>query len=297
VPLPGPLGCGRSIQEEATALGDVIHLLACPVCGAELRAADAALRCGSGHAFDVARQGSVTLLAGDARPGGDTSAMVAAREAFLAAGHFDPLLAAVTAAAVRALADGPAGAVVDLGAGTGRQLADVLDHSPGRLGLALDRSRAAARRGARAHALIGAVVCDVWRGLPVRTGAAALVLNAFAPRNGAEIARILLLDGALVVAAPTARHLQELIAPLGLLGVDERKEQRIEDALGTGLERTRVESCEFAMVLGRADVERLAAMGPSAWHAGPGTLRRRIAALDDPVAVTASVTVATYRRR
>ena len=117
--------------------------------------------------------------------------MVAAREAFLAAGHFDPVIAAVTAAAERALAAASAGGVVELGAGTGVQLADVLDRHPERVGLAIDRSRPAARRAARAHPRLGAVVCDVWRGLPVRSGAAALVLNAFAPRNGPEIARVL----------------------------------------------------------------------------------------------------------
>jgi 23S rRNA (guanine745-N1)-methyltransferase len=278
-------------------LEDVIDLLACPACGAALTAAGGALRCPSGHSFDVARQGYVSLLHGDARPGGDTPAMVAARDAYLGAGHFAPILAAVGAAAGRALAAGPAGGVVDLGAGTGRQLADVLERTPERVGLALDRSPAAARRAARAHPRLGAAVCDVWRGLPVRSAAAALVLNVFAPRNGPEIRRALHPGGRLIVAVPTPRHLGELILPLGLIGVDERKRERMEEALGPHLELVEAEPCEAAMALPHPDLERLVAMGPSAWHADQAALGERIAALPDPAPVTLSVTVATYRPR
>ena len=81
-------------------------------------------------------------------------------------------------------------ASLDLGAGTGRQLARVLDALPRRHGIALDVSRPALQRAARAHPRIGAVGCDIWGALPVRSAAAALVLNVFAPRNGDEIARV-----------------------------------------------------------------------------------------------------------
>ena len=54
------------------------------------------VRCPHGHGFDVARQGYVSLLTGSQAPGtADSTAMVAAREAFLGAGHFDPLAEAV----------------------------------------------------------------------------------------------------------------------------------------------------------------------------------------------------------
>ena len=128
--------------------------------------------------------------------GGDTAAMVQARADFLAAGHFAGLAAEVADTAAEALAaaaaDGAgAGCVVESGAGTGYYLARVLDALPGRVGIALDRSRYALRRAARAHERIGAVACDVWRRLPVTATAAALALDVFAPRNGAELRRIL----------------------------------------------------------------------------------------------------------
>ncbi len=48
------------------------------------------------------------------------------------------------------------------------------------------------------------------------------------------------------------------------------------------------------MRLSAADVRTVVAMGPSAWHTDPAELDARLAALPDPVEVTASVTVASY---
>ncbi len=90
---------------------------------------------------------------------------------------------------------------------------------------------------ARAHRRIGAVGCDAWRPLPVADAAAGLVLNVFAPRDGAELRRILRPDGALLLVTPAADHLAELIGPLGLLSVDERKPERLADKLGPYFER------------------------------------------------------------
>lgn len=274
-------------------LGDLLGFLQCPHCRSGLRAVDATVRCENGHAFDVARQGYLSLLTGSAVPTGDSAAMVAARAAFLDAGHYEPITLAVCDAAQSALARGPDGCVVDLGAGTGHHLAALLDRTQQRAGIALDSSKYAARRAARAHPRLGAVVCDVWRRLPVRDGAAALVLDVFAPRNPVETRRVLRPGGALIVVTPTPRHLGELVSPLGLLSVDERKQQRLDDQLSTP---ARAVGCEYRMALPHDDVAALAAMGPAAWHTAPETLRQRICALPDPVAVTASVTVSTYPR-
>ena len=219
-------------------LDDVLPYLACPYCGAGLTRTGSALHCARGHAFNVARQGYASLLPKKAHgEGGDTAAMVQARADFLAAGHFADLAAEVADTAAEALAaaaaDGAgAGCVVESGAGTGYYLARVLDALPGRVGIALDRSRYALRRAARAHERIGAVACDVWRRLPVTATAAVLALNVFAPRNGAELRRILNPAGRLVVVTPDDDHLRELAGALGLLSVDERKQERLAEKLG-----------------------------------------------------------------
>ncbi|MGI9081041.1 MAG: hypothetical protein ACR2FZ_02005, partial [Thermoleophilaceae bacterium] len=91
------------------------------------------------------------------------------------------------------------------------------------------------------------------------------------------------------------RHLAELTAALGLLSVDERKEERLEDQLGPFFELTRRSDHEWAMALGHADLEHLVGMGPSARHTDPARTRERVARLPEPVTVTASVAVSVYR--
>jgi 23S rRNA (guanine745-N1)-methyltransferase len=278
-------------------LADAVPYLGCPHCGSGLaHDGPSSLRCAGGrHSFDVARQGYVNLLPGDAHTGtADSAEMVAARAAFLSAGHYAPLARALAEGAVAAAPD-PEGCVLDLGAGTGHYLAAVLDALPAHRGVALDISKYALRRAARAHPRAGAVVGDAWRRLPLRDGAASLVLNVFAPRRGAEIRRVLRPEGTLLVAAPTTGHLAELVGALGLLAVDERKEQRVEAALGPELTRVSAEVRTFPLELGRAAVAEVVRMGPSAWHTDARELQERIAALPDPVRVTASVTVAAYR--
>jgi 23S rRNA (guanine745-N1)-methyltransferase len=270
-------------------LTGVVGYLRCPHCAGGLELTSGEVRCASGHTFDVARQGYVSLLRGGPRAGrGDTAEMLAARERFLAAGHFDPLAEALAGAAGRLGGDG---CVVDLGAGTGWQLARVLDALPDRHGVALDVSAPALRRAARAHARIGAVGCDVWSPLPMPDGVAALVLNVFAPRNGAEMARVLAPGGALVVVTPTARHLEELVERLGLLRVDSRKQERLDRELAGHFRAVRADVREWEMTLSRADVLAAVAMGPSVVHLDPGTLRCRVDALPERVNVGASVTM------
>ncbi|WP_067818099.1 putative RNA methyltransferase [Nocardia inohanensis] len=299
-------------------------LLACPECARPLAADGHTLRCPHGHAFDIARQGYVSLLTGaSTKMTGDTPAMLDARAAFQSAGHFAPIATALvravrrghrvsapgsTAAAYSStrlagllLADdevrgGGSPGVLEIGAGTGYYLAAVLDALPQARGIALDVSKPAAKRSARAHARAGAVLADAWRGLPVRDGAMGTVLSVFAPRNPDEVARVLTADGRFIVATPTARHLGELIEPLGMVRVDAAKQERLAESLGGRFELLERTEVEYSMPLTHADISAVAGMGPSAFHAAADRAER-IAALPDPLPVTASVTVSSYRRR
>src|SRR5258707_409558 len=149
---------------------EVIRHLCCPVCrrGLAQATADAPVRCPSGHSFDPARQGYVQLTAAPLTHPGDSAAMVAARATFLSAGHFATITTAVRDIAAAAW---PGGLVADVGAGTGHHLAGVLDVLPAAYGLAVDSSKAAARRSANAHARADAIVADIWRPLADRRAA------------------------------------------------------------------------------------------------------------------------------
>jgi 23S rRNA (guanine745-N1)-methyltransferase len=163
------------------------------------------------------------------------------------------------------------------------------------VGLACDISKFAARKAARAHPRLGAVVCDVWRTLPVRSGIADAVLNVFAPRNAAEFRRVLRPDGVLLLITPTARHLEELVRPLRLLSVDDEKTQRIDSAVGDHFTLAAREDHEIRLRLDHRAAETLALMGPSAWHLTAAKVREGLADVADPVSVRASFTLSVYR--
>jgi len=284
-----------AVGDHGGVLDAVIPYLACPYCAAPLTRSGGSLRCAAGHAFDIARPGYVSLLPAGARAAeGDTAAMVQARCDALAAGHFAGLAAALAAAA--GAVTGP-GCVADVGAGPGYYLAAVLDRLPGRAGLALDSSKFALRRAARAHPRIGAVRCDAWRRLPVADGAAALALNVFAPRPGAELRRILSPGGTLLVVTPLPDHLGGLVGPLGLLTVDPRKPERLAAQLGPHFDLAARREHRVTLALDRRAVGALVAMGPSSWHAAAPALAERIARLPEPAAVTLAVAVSSYRPR
>jgi 23S rRNA (guanine745-N1)-methyltransferase len=269
-----------------------VAVLSCPVCRAALGAGDGGLVCPAGHRFDRARQGHVTLLPpGHRPPSGDSAEMVADRVAFLEAAHYS----GVTRALARAVGEPAGGAVLDLGGGTGHHLAGVLGGLPDAVGVVLDSSAYAARRAARIHPRAIAVVADTWARLPVADRAVDRVLVVFAPRNGPEIARVLRPDGRLVLVTPEPDHLMELVGPLGLLRVDPDKADRLAASLEPHLEPVTTAVHRELLRLDRAAVATLVGMGPHARHLARDDVRTALAACPEPLDVTVSVRLGTYR--
>jgi 23S rRNA (guanine745-N1)-methyltransferase len=318
---------------ELRALDAVAGYLRCPVCTEPVQVSGGQLVCERRHGFDIARQGYVSLIGGRGGPGtGDTAEMVAARERFLGGGHYRPLATALAglaaehqpsgagpaaghqpagsgpttgnhgpAAEHQQRGSGPAaeqqqggsGLVVDLAGGTGYYLAAVLDVLPRRYGVALDLSAPALRRAARAHPRAAAIGADVWQPLPLADGSAALMLSVFGPRNAAEARRVLRLGGALIVATPGAGHLRELREPLGMIGIEEGKAERLADEYREFAESGGTE-LSYRLPLGHAEVAAVVAMGPSARHIPADALASRIGALPESIAVTVELRIQVF---
>ncbi|MBO9051116.1 putative RNA methyltransferase [Curtobacterium flaccumfaciens] len=281
---------------------DLLPMLACPVCAEPLGRVDGGqVGCPNGHRFDEAKQGHLTLLPAKRRAlTADTPEMVDARLRFLGRGHYAPVERALAAIVADATAPG---IVLDVGSGPGTYLAHALRAADGRpvaapdasapagsrpgprLGVALDLSAVAIRRAARAHERAGAVVGDVTERLPVVDGAAAVLLDVFAPRNQTEYARVLHADGVLAVVTPRAGHLAELAE--ATISVDPEKERRLHDSLTPSFALRSSEDLTWTMELSAEDVHDVVHMGPSHHHVAAD-------AVFEPATVTAAVTVSTW---
>ena len=175
------------------------------ICSAALTRDDRVVGCPSGHRFDIARQGYLSLLGSRARTDtGDSADMVAARAAFLDAGHYRPIADAIADPGRRRRARCSRSAPVPGYYLGGARSADGSAAGPtGRRARRVPVRRPA--RG-RAPARIGSIVADAWSRLPVRDGVAVgTVLSVFAPRDPAEIVRVLAPGGRVVVVTPDAR--------------------------------------------------------------------------------------------
>lgn len=287
-----------------TALDRLVPLLRCPNCGGALSVTDTGVTCGTGHAFDRARQGYLTLFGPRGRRfPGDTPAQVAARERFLGGGWYAPVADAVAGAVADALAEVPAASssspvVAEFGAGTGYYLARALDRLGGAaLGMGAEISAPAARRLARAHPDVAAVVCDTWEPLPVADGALDGLFVVFAPRNPAEFARVLRPGGVAVVVVPGEGHLEPLRTRLGMLGAEPGKDERLADDFA-GWESVGETSVDRTLDLTSDAARDLALMGPSGVHLDGDELDAALGRVFDDGVVRARlhVSVRTFRR-
>ena len=285
-------------------LSNIVDVLADPVDLSPLHGEDGLSRLvsESGHSYDVARQGYVTLVGGKGlNHDGDSLEMVRSREAFLAQGYFAPFVEAVTDAVgdviERTAAQVEEPVVLEVGAGTGYYLAHTLDSIDGARGVGLDISVPAAKHLAKSHPRTGAVVADVWERIPLRDASVHALTVVFAPRNPEEFRRVLVDGGEAVILIAGQGHLDELREPLGILGVEEGKlERMLEQAKGQLEPVADAELIEFPMQLEREAIAAQVGMSPSARHVDPATLAARVAALPERLEVTARAQLIRMRK-
>lgn len=228
-------------------------LLACPVrdCGAGLELVGRTLRCPAGHAFDVARRGSVNLLQPQdrrSREPGDSPAAVEARARVAERG----LLAPVRDALLELVA--ARSCVLDVGCGTGWLLGELASARELR-GVGVDLSARAIELAARDHPGLTWVVANADRRLPLRDGAFDLALSVTGPRPAPELARVLAPGGRLVVAVPAPDDLIELRAAVFGEGREEERAAKTIAALGEAFALERRLEVRSRPLLG-ADAQR-----------------------------------------
>ncbi|MBR3894722.1 MAG: methyltransferase domain-containing protein [Clostridia bacterium] len=191
-------------------ISDILNLLRCPVCKAEMERDGEGKTCrcrgARKHCFDFSRSGYLHLggpHAGD----GDGKEAVLARRAFLDAGHYQPLSDTVN----RLLEQFAVRRVVDAGCGEGyytNRMAEVADAV-----LGIDLSRAgidyAARRAKQQQTRAGFAVASLFE-MPIQSESVDAVVNLFAPCAEEEFLRVLKLDGILLLVGAGERHLMGL---------------------------------------------------------------------------------------
>lgn len=205
-------------------------VLICPLCGDGLEGVDGALRCASGHAFDVAASGYCNLM----RPGklrnrrsGDDAQMVSARRRFLSAEYYRPLRDTVIGE-LRKYAKG--GAVLDAGCGEGYYTNAFAADEVFAGVIGVDASKYAVDKAAKEARRLGlsevtTYITANFTDMPVKSGSAAAVTSIFAPCAYGEFSRVLEEGGTAVIVSAGARHLYELKALLyGSGNVRENKQ-------------------------------------------------------------------------
>ncbi len=280
------------------AIDDFLAWLACPVCGGLLERTEDGLTCEAGHTADIAKQGYANLLGPKgATHTADDRQMLAARTRILGAGLFDPVGDELREI-LRSLPEGDdPGPVLDLGTGTGFYLDRALEELPGHLGLGLDNSKFAARRAARCHPRAGAIVADIWAGIPVQDCSISILLDVFAPRNGPEIERVLALEGVAVVVIAGPEHLSGIPPEFGMITVDPDKRERLARKMEALEAAGPPRAIEWSMALSPSEVRDLVGMGPGAGRVDERGLDRAVAALPERTEVRGQTEIHVYTRR
>lgn len=271
--------------------------LACPLDGKPLHSNGSAWRCANGHGFDIASQGHTHLLPVQnkrSRDPGDSKEMVACRRRFLAAGHYQPIAAAVRRAVLADTSPGVTLRCLDAGCGEGyylRQLAMPGDDERKLALIGLDISKWAVLSAAKQEKRIAWVVGSN-ANLPVLPRTLDRVLCMFGFPVYTEFSRVLKAGGLLVqvdAGADHLRQLREIIYPVLKPGrVDEMPE-------APGFTRLSGEAVGYsAEIAGQEAIADLLAMTPHLFRASSEG-KARVAALQS-LAVTVDVRLTVYRR-
>ena len=275
-------------------------MFVCPLCPSPLTTDAKTWRCdGSGnakgtrHPFDVARQGYVNLLPVQQKKSkapGDSEASIAARQRFLAAGHYAPLQTLICDALKNVhVKDGSKtsinGSWLDIGCGEGyytQAIAQTLAQTAIASSLiGLDISKPAVSTFAKAakqtqhlwyqvgttnaHLPIYPLVASAAH-LPLQAGSVVGISSIFSPILPEVFAKVLADNGYLLIAKPDHGHLSEMRAAL-FDDVREHDSDKFLPSLTPFFELIDTQHISAPLSLSAADLADLMTMTPYAYRA------------------------------
>lgn len=242
----------------------------CPICQQPLEAADGTWRCASNHSFDRAREGYVNLLPANrkrSKEPGDSAEMLQARRRFLEAGHYRPLVDAITALLPFTMGR----QLLDIGCGEGyysRRLqvagwpADAL--------AGVDIAKPGVRMAAKSQPGVQYVVAGTF-GLPLEDDCVDHLLRIFAPAADGEMQRVLSPGGSLLDVTPGPDHLWPLKS---LLYSEPRRHPPPKPVQGFE-PQVEMRCCFPFKLVGREAIADFLKMTPFAWK-GNSEVRREL---------------------
>jgi 23S rRNA (guanine745-N1)-methyltransferase len=264
------------------------QVLRCPICAGPFTVDPRSWRCTSGHAFDLGREGYANLLPVQhkhSREPGDTAQSLAARRAFLDAGHYAPLRDALASMVARSHH------LLDIGCGEGYYTAALAPLAGAVIGI--DIAKPAVRMAARRHPGPTWIVGSGAR-LPIADASIDTVCTLFTPLHPAETVRVLGLDGDVIVATPAEAHLQALRAAL-FERVEPHVPEKFREAFAPELMCVEQREIRYPLALSAAALAQLLDMTPYAWKARPE--RRAALQATDGLETEAAFMLMRFRRR
>ena len=267
------------------------QLLRCPVCKGHMLREGSSLFCDGArrHCFDLAKEGYVNLASSKAAGGGDDSALIRARTAFLSGGHYAPFADRVCALLREHVGSGT---VIDAGCGEGYYACRMAESGFRVLGLDLSKNgiKHAAKAAAHANAEALFAVAGIFD-LPVQDSSADAVVSLFAPVCEEEFLRVLKPGGILLLAGAGPDHLFSLKKVL--YDTPYQNEPRADAPIQ--MKEIAAERLAFDMELDASALQSLFAMTPY-FYRTPESGRARLAATD-LLTVGAEIDITLYQKQ
>jgi len=251
-------------------------VLCCPICRTDLRLAGQQLVCANRHSFDLARQGYVNLHPvqfKQSKAPGDSKEMVAARQCFLEAGHYQPIAQTL----VKLVSDhaGAQPKILDAGCGEGYYLDYLLANTDGSalqntsgsaFGFGLDIAKPAIHAASKRSKDIAWIVGTNAQ-LPFLPATLDVVLCMFGFPVWEAFQEALASGGIVVLVEAGPRHLlelREIIYP----EVRQRDVPALDKALAAGFELIHSESlCYQTQPIDQTMLQQLLLMTPHLFRA------------------------------